>query len=70
MSMGLFEPKWIGFVRAFVIAVLTGLTAITSLSCSKNTEVLVTEIGVSPPSRRSAKTSKAGNYTPFKYTNS
>ena len=61
MIKGLLEKKCIGFVRIFVIAVFIGLSSITSLSCSKNTEVLVTEIGVNPPSRRSAKTSKAGN---------
>src|SRR5689334_3655934 len=60
MKLRLFEQKRVRVKRTLTIVVVTALSAITSVSCSNNKDVLVTEIGVTPPSRRVATTSQAG----------
>jgi tetratricopeptide (TPR) repeat protein len=62
MKLRLFKQAGTKGVRTFSIAALTALSAMTTLSCSRNTEVLVTEIGVSSPTRRSGRTSKAEEF--------
>ncbi|MHC5827714.1 MAG: tetratricopeptide repeat protein, partial [Nostoc sp.] len=62
MRRRLFGQKRTRVNTLFTIAIFSTLTAISSVSCSKNENVLVTEIGVSPPSRRSATTSKGGKF--------
>ncbi|EAW43586.1 tetratricopeptide repeat protein, partial [Nodularia spumigena] len=61
MKLRIFEQEQEKVKRRLTIAVVTALSAITSFSCSQNQDVLVTEIGVSPPSSRIAQTSPAGN---------
>ncbi|MEH2143690.1 tetratricopeptide repeat protein [Nostoc sp.] len=62
MRWRLFRQKRTRVNQVFTIAIFTTLTAISSVSCSKNDNVLVTEIGVSQPSRRSATTSIGGEF--------
>ena len=57
----LFEQEQVKVKKILTIAVVTALSAITSISCSQNKDVLVTEIGLSPPNSRIAQTSAAGN---------
>jgi tetratricopeptide (TPR) repeat protein len=62
MKLRLFEQKRVRVKRILAMAVFTVLSAITSVSCSRDKNVLVTEIGVSSPSRRASKTSQAGEF--------
>src|SRR5689334_13961681 len=59
MIRRLFGQKRTKVNKVFTIVIFTTLTAISSVSCSKNDNVLITEVGVSPPSRRSAIKTKA-----------
>lgn len=62
MKRWLLEQGRVKLKRVLTIGVLTALSAITSVSCSNNKEVLVTEIGVNPPSRRTTNNSQAGQF--------
>ncbi|WP_375494343.1 tetratricopeptide repeat protein, partial [uncultured Nostoc sp.] len=62
MRRRLFGQKRTRVNTLFTIAIFTTLAATSSISCSKNDNVLVTEIGVSQPSRRSATTSRGGEF--------
>ncbi|MEH2432746.1 MAG: tetratricopeptide repeat protein [Nostoc sp.] len=62
MRRRLFKQKRTKVNQVFTIAIFTTLTAISSISCSKNDNVLVTEIGVSQPSRSSATALKGGEF--------
>lgn len=57
------SPKGLTEVgRTFGIAALTTFVAFTTVSCSTSNDVLVTEIGVSPPKPPSAKPTKASDF--------
>ena len=59
MKVLLFKYKWIRVKRALSLAVLAVFVAIATTSCGKKNDVLVTEIGVSPPNRGTAKDSQS-----------
>ncbi|MFM6136490.1 MAG: hypothetical protein ACKPCP_20450, partial [Sphaerospermopsis kisseleviana] len=48
--------------RILKITVITVFSGILCVSCNQNQDVLVTEIGVSPPNRLTPRTSKAGEF--------
>jgi hypothetical protein len=61
MKLRLWEQK---FTRIVVsITALAALIAMATVSCTKKNDVLVTEIGVSPPRRPVSKPSKAADFT-------
>ena len=62
MRARLFEQKLTRVRKAFAIIMLSTFMATGIISCSNNKSLLVTEIKVSPPSRRIAKASKAGDF--------
>ncbi|PHK26845.1 hypothetical protein VF12_36075, partial [Nostoc linckia z15] len=59
MTRRLFRQNEIKVNKVFTIVIFTTLTAISSVSCTKNNNVLITEVGVNPPTRRSAIKTKA-----------
>ena len=61
MKLRLFHQEQSKLRRILTIIAVTTLSAIGTISCNQNDDVLVTEIAISPPNRRVAETSPAGN---------
>ena len=62
MRLRLIEKEWTHVGRTLSMMILTACFTTITVSCSQNNDVLITEIGVNPPSRPPSQPSKARDF--------